>query len=618
MIGYKGVTETDNRMMRFTVTFLFLLSGVITVHCQSVLVEAELPDDVEELPQFRQYGQQPIKILAIGNSFSTDAAEEYLDDLATEGGTELIIGNAFIGGCSLEKHWRSAEKDLPAYSYRKIVNNKKATSKKTLLQCVRDEEWDYITFQQVSTLSGVPSGYFPYLADLVNYVKQHATNAKVRLAMHQTWAYPQHSSKPAFATYANSQMQMYKAITESVWEAADSVGIDLVIPSGTAIQNARTSTLGDVFNRDGSHLNEAGKYTAACTWYEAFTGKSSVGNTFAPGHFTACQKTIAQNAAHLAIQTPKQVSLMEVLNCPGEAPNEYLKQREFLLFQSGFEGNTTIVSAGQYNHHIIGKDSTLEKSDWTTDVESIMDQVSITYTKGDSTKRLASIVPDPVNPHNKVLHFLIREPWMTDTTEKARVQCDFYGMKKGLKEFTQSMKVYLHEDMRELRNYPDPISWFAIVELWNNVAWRPSVSYGGRVTLGITKPIAGKGDFYFEVDAQDIDRSLPADKRFKTLWVEKNNEVKVPVGEWFTLEYYCREGDKANGRFYMTIETKDGDKQTVFDITNFTHNSQDSSPDGITDFNPLKLYTSKEVANYMKAKNKSLQIYWDDLKLWGR
>ena len=68
----------------------------------------------------------------------------------------------------------------------------------------------------------------------------------------------------------------------------------------------------------------------------------------------------------------------------------------------------------------------------------------------------------------------------------------------------------------------------------------------------------------------------------------------------------------------MTIETKGGDKQTVFDITNYTHNSQDPSPDGITDFNPLKLYTSKEIANYMKSKNKSLLIYWDDLKLWGR
>ena len=566
---------------------------------------------------FSLFAQQSVKVLAIGNSFSADAVEEFLDGLSTEGGTEITVANAFIGGCSLEKHWENIEKDLPMYSYRKIAGSKKTISKRTLLQCIQDEKWDYISFQQVSTLSGVLSSYFPYLTYLVDYVKQHATNPQVRFAMHQTWAYPQSSSKPAFDTYNRKQIDMYEAIVKSVWSAADSVGIDMIIPSGTAIQNARTSVLGDTFNRDGSHLNKIGKYTAACTWYEALTGASPVGNRFIPGYFNTCQITIAQNAAHLALQNPKQISPMLTFKCP-DAPNKHLKRSELLLFQSGFEDNVTIIPAGQYNHHIVGKENMLIKSDWERDIESIMDRVSVTYTKGDSTQRLASIVSDPVNSHNRVLQFLIKEPWMTDTTEKARIQCDFYGIKKGLREFTQSMRVYLHEDLRELCNYPDVINWFTIVELWNNVAWRPTVPYGGRVTLGITKPVVGKGELYFKVDAQDIDRRLPADKRFKTIWLEKNTEVKVPVGEWFTLEYYCKEGDRENGRFYMTIETKGGDKQIVFDITNYTHNSQDPSPDGITDFNPLKLYTSKEIANYMKSKNKSLLIYWDDLKLWGR
>lgn len=562
--------------------------------------------------------QQSLKILAIGNSFSADAVEEFLDDLVKEGRTEIVIGNAFIGGCSLERHWNNAEKDLPDYSYRKIVNDKKSVSKKTLLQCITDEKWDYITFQQVSTLSGVLSGYFPYLANLADYVKKHATNPQVRLAMHQTWAYPLNSPKPAFKTYHKNQMEMYKSIVESVWSAADSVGIDLVIPSGTAIQNARTSLLGDVFNRDGSHLNRLGKYTAACVWYEVFTGNSPVGNSFAPDSLTAYQKAIAQNAAHLAVCFPKQVSSMKSSECFVKEPNEHLKKREFLLFQSGFEDHTVIVPAGQYNHRLAGQDSNLLKSDWEADITPLMNGVSITYTKGDSTKRLASIVADPVQPQNRVLQFLIKEPWMTDTTEKARIQCDFYGIKKGLKEFTQSMRLYLPEDMNELRHYPDVITWFTIVELWNNVAWRPTVPYGGRVTLGLTKPVAGERDLYFKVDAQDIDRRLPPDQRFKTLWVEKNNRIKVPIGEWFTLEYYCKEGDEKTGRFYMTIVTNDGNKQLLFDITNYTHNSQDPSPDGITEFNPLKLYTSKEIATYMKNKGKALQLLWDDLKLWGK
>ena len=45
-----------------------------------------------------------IKVLAIGNSFSEDAVEQYLYELAAAQGDSLIIGNAYIGGCSLEMH----------------------------------------------------------------------------------------------------------------------------------------------------------------------------------------------------------------------------------------------------------------------------------------------------------------------------------------------------------------------------------------------------------------------------------------------------------------------------------------------------------------------------------
>lgn len=45
-----------------------------------------------------------IKVLAIGNSFSQDAVEQYLHELGEAEGITMIIGNMFIGGCSLERH----------------------------------------------------------------------------------------------------------------------------------------------------------------------------------------------------------------------------------------------------------------------------------------------------------------------------------------------------------------------------------------------------------------------------------------------------------------------------------------------------------------------------------
>ena len=48
-----------------------------------------------------------IKILAIGNSFSEDAIEQYLHELADADGIETVIGNLYIPGCSLEQIGRA-------------------------------------------------------------------------------------------------------------------------------------------------------------------------------------------------------------------------------------------------------------------------------------------------------------------------------------------------------------------------------------------------------------------------------------------------------------------------------------------------------------------------------
>ena len=48
-----------------------------------------------------------IKVLAIGNSFSQDAMEQYLYELAAAQGDSLVIGNAFIPGCSIDKHYNN-------------------------------------------------------------------------------------------------------------------------------------------------------------------------------------------------------------------------------------------------------------------------------------------------------------------------------------------------------------------------------------------------------------------------------------------------------------------------------------------------------------------------------
>ena len=114
-----------------------------------------------------------VKILAIGNSFSQDAVEQYLHEIAAADGNQVIIGNMYIGGCSLKKHLNNARENKPAYKYRKIgLDGKKVEIKDyTLEQALSDEEWDYVSFQQNSGNSGIVETWMESLPELMDYVK---------------------------------------------------------------------------------------------------------------------------------------------------------------------------------------------------------------------------------------------------------------------------------------------------------------------------------------------------------------------------------------------------------------------------------------------------------------
>lgn len=68
-----------------------------------------------------------LRVLAIGNSFSEDAVEQYLWDLGKEAGVTFVIGNAYRGGWSLIGHWNDARSLAVNTEYRKVTDGKKAS-----------------------------------------------------------------------------------------------------------------------------------------------------------------------------------------------------------------------------------------------------------------------------------------------------------------------------------------------------------------------------------------------------------------------------------------------------------------------------------------------------------
>ena len=254
--------------------------------------------------------EKVVKILAIGNSFSVDALEQHFYDLAKAEGKTVVVGNLFIGGCSLQRHLDNAINDKPAYSYRKICSDGQfvITNEVKLSTALTDELWDYISFQQQSGRSGLYDTWEESLPELIKYVKLRVSDDAVMM-IHQTWAYDPTSNQGGFKNYNNDQMVMYNSIMSAVKKISRKTGIKVVVPCGSAIQNARTTMLKDSITRDGYHLHKTfGRYVAACTWFEKIFKQSVVGNTYMPEGMSESQCFAAQRSAHKAIRRPYKVS----------------------------------------------------------------------------------------------------------------------------------------------------------------------------------------------------------------------------------------------------------------------------------------------------------------------
>ena len=241
-----------------------------------------------------------LKVLAIGNSFSADAVEQYLWELAAEGGDTLIIGNAYIGGCNIDRHVANFEKNLPAYSYRLIENGLlTSTDNVSLQEIIVDKDWDIISLQQASPLSGKISSY-GNLPLLISYVRETMPNKDAEIVWHSTWAYAADFDSDNFKYYGYSQEAMYDSILNVTSTVIPAAGISRIVPSGVAIQKAREA-FGDSLNRDGYHLAiPLGRYVAACTWAEFLTGKDIRTLSFKPKGLSEEDARMAREAAHSA------------------------------------------------------------------------------------------------------------------------------------------------------------------------------------------------------------------------------------------------------------------------------------------------------------------------------
>ena len=209
-----------------------------------------------------------LKVLMIGNSFSLDTTH-YLHSISASTGVNMTVGILFRSGESLESHMNNATNDLSNYTYHKRVSidgsaNQIVTNDISMKTGIMDEDWDIITFQQSSSQSNNYTTYQPHLNNLKGYVDGIATNSNVKYGMLQTWAYSGSNS-------------MYLGLVEAYENAMFDADIGILIPVGTAIENARSvpriKSVDDELTNDGYHLGVLGDYIAGLTMFEClFSG----------------------------------------------------------------------------------------------------------------------------------------------------------------------------------------------------------------------------------------------------------------------------------------------------------------------------------------------------------
>ncbi len=267
------------------------------------------------------YLPQKLDVLFIGNSFSIDTSAALPSILSSLGINNVNVYVLYKGGCSMKQHYeyyKSGEKVYELYRYNSQGEQQleKATSIGEVMQRF---PYDVVVWQQYSLESGDYTTYEPYLSKLIQAYNITKLAARTTFAFNETWAYA--SNQKNLAKY-KTQKNMWKSICTSVRKMKAASGIDLIIPCGTAVQNAREVEALKVDNeltRDGTHINYfAGRYLLACTFFESIIAPclnrnlrddtTIYGKESDTGQVNNTNRRLLQNCARLAVANNYEIS----------------------------------------------------------------------------------------------------------------------------------------------------------------------------------------------------------------------------------------------------------------------------------------------------------------------
>lgn len=221
-----------------------------------------------------------LKLLAITSSFGLNTTQFLYEIAKAEGFTDVIVARLYIGGCTLATHVKNLETNANAYQYTKNATGMWETRENVNMHYgLQDEQWDVIFLQQSAANGGLVESYGNHIDTLVSYVNENKANPDAKLVWNMTWAYQKDSRQEVFLSrFGSNQQYMYEQIVSATRQKVEPrEDIAAIIPTGTAIQNARSGHFGDNLTVDTYHLNGMGKVIAGYTLFATLTGKPLTG-----------------------------------------------------------------------------------------------------------------------------------------------------------------------------------------------------------------------------------------------------------------------------------------------------------------------------------------------------
>ena len=235
-----------------------------------------------------------MKILLISNSFGVNL-QTYAKQIAKVNGLDLEIYTLYIGGCSLELHDKNIKENNRAYEL--FVDGETTSIFMSIDEALRLKDWDYISLQQASHLSGDTSSYYPYLNNVYTYVRIKCPFSKIM--WHETWAYSgknpyKYSEVKSWLTTFkfNNDIEMKKGIDLALEKITKEFKIDLIIRSGDVVFNAM-KVFDDVYDSEGFHLNKIGCYLIGLNLVKTLIN-NKISKVFVPSDLDekTCQKAV--------------------------------------------------------------------------------------------------------------------------------------------------------------------------------------------------------------------------------------------------------------------------------------------------------------------------------------